>query len=114
MRELISTMMRFSGTVAMFGVEQVQNAMAAPGDTQAALVRLRETLESMADSLAAKMDDPKRAALDSMSRAQTEIFDRTMDAVNLDVAGEFLRKTSESLSGAVGRPAGAAKAAGAD
>ena len=113
MRELISSMMRFSGAVAMFGVEQVQNAATAPADTQSALVRLRETLDSMADSLASKMDDSKRAALDSMSRAQTEIFDRTLDAVDLDAAAEFVRKTSESLSDAVSRPA-SSKAAGAD
>jgi len=111
MRELITSMMRFSGAVTMFGVEQVQNAMAAPADTQAAISRLRETLDSMAESLTSKLDEPKKAALDSMSRAQAEVFDRTVGAVNLETAGEFVRKTSESFSDAIRRPA--AKAAGA-
>jgi hypothetical protein len=113
MRELISSMMRLSGAVTMFGVEQAQNAMAAPSDTQAALVRLRETLDTMADSLAAKMDEPKRAALDSMSRSQAEMIDRTLGLVNLEAAGEFMKKTSESLSDVVGRPS-ASKAGAAD
>ena len=105
MRELFSSMMRFSGAVTMFGVEQAQQAMAAPSDTQAALARLRETLDAMADSLASKIDEPKRAALDSMSRAQTEMIDRTMGLVDLETAGEFVRKTSESLSDAMSRAA---------
>jgi len=112
MRELISSMMRFSGAVAMFSVEQAQNAITAPADTQAALVRLRETLDSMSNSLASKLDEPKRAALDGISRAQTDIANRTMGLVNLDAAGDFVMKTSESLSDAVSRPA-AAKSAGA-
>jgi hypothetical protein len=113
MRELISSMMRLSGTVAMFGVEQAQNAIAAPIDTEAAFGRLRETLDAMSDSLALKLDDSKRATLNDMSRVQNEVFDRTMAAVNLDAAGEFVRKTSESLSGVMGRAAGS-KAAAAD
>ena len=118
MKELISSMMRFSASVAMFGVDQAQNAIAAPADTQAAIVRLRETLDAMADSLASKLDDSKRDAFDSMSRTQIEILDRTMDAVNVDAAGEFMKKTSESLSDAVARPAAskaaASRAAAAD
>ena len=83
MRELISSMMRFSGAVAMFSVEQAQNAIAAPANTQAALAKMRQSLDAMADSLALKMDDSKRAALDSMTKAQSEIVDRAMAAVNL-------------------------------
>ena len=111
MREMIFSMMRFSGAVTMFGVEQVQNAMSAPADTQAAIARLRETLDSMAESLASKLDEPKKAALDSMSRAQAEVMDRAAGVVNLDAAGEFVKKTTESFSGAIRRPS--IKAAGA-
>lgn len=104
MRELISSIMRLSATMTMFSLEQAQNAMSAPADTRAALARLRETLDAMSDSLASKIDDPKRAALEGMSRAQSEMFDRTAGAVNFDAAGEFVRKTSESLSAVIARP----------
>jgi hypothetical protein len=111
MRELISSMMRFSGAVTMFGLEQVQNAMSAPADTQAALVRLRETLDSMSKSLASKLDEPKKAALDSMSKSQADIIDGAMGVVDFDAAGEFVKKTSESISDAISRPS--VKSAGA-
>jgi hypothetical protein len=58
MRELISSVMRFSGAVTMFGIEQVQNAVAAPSDTRAAIAKLRETLDSMSESLISKIDEP--------------------------------------------------------
>jgi hypothetical protein len=105
MRELISSMMRFSGAVTLFSIEQAQNVAAAPADTRAALAKLRQTLDEMSESLAAKLDDPKKAALESMSDAQAKVLEGAFDAVNLDAAGEFLQKTSESLSGAVSRPA---------
>ena len=115
MRETIFSMMRFSGAVTMFGLEQVQNAISAPTDTRAALNRLRDTLDSMSDSLASKLDDSKKSALDSMSKAQIDILDRTasavnLDAVNMDSAADLLKKTSDSLAGAM---RSSAKAAGA-
>ncbi len=115
MRETIYSMMRFSGAVTMFGLEQVQNAMTAPTDTKAALNRLRDTLDSMSDSLASKLDESKKSALDSMSKAQIDILDRTADAVNMDgitmdAAADLLKRTSDSLGSAM---RGSARAAGA-
>jgi len=104
-RELISSMMRFSGAVTMFGIEQVQNAVGAPTDTQAAIARLRATLDSMSESLAAKMDDSKRAALESMSKAQAEVIERALNAVDLETAQKLMQKTSESLAEAMSRSA---------
>ena len=106
MRELITSMMRFSGTVAMFSLEQVQNAVSAPADTQRALTRLCDTLNGMSKSLVSKLDAPKKAAFESMSRSQTEILDRTVNAVNLDVAEDLMRRTGESLSNVLGRSNG--------
>jgi hypothetical protein len=105
MRELFSSMMRFSGAVTMFSMEQVQNAIYAPADTQAALTKMRESLDAMSESLASKMDDSKRAALDSMSKVQTDIVDRTLEMVSMDSAGELMQKTSASLSNVVSRSA---------
>jgi len=55
-------MMRFSGTVTMFGLEQVQNAMFAPTDTRTALSRLCNTLDSMSDSLAGVINGSAKSA----------------------------------------------------
>ncbi len=105
MRELISSLMRFSGAVTMFGVEQVQNAVGAPADTRAAIARLIETLDSMSESLISKIDEPKRAVHESMSKAQNEVLDRNFHAVNLNGADELMQKTSESLSSGLTRSA---------
>ena len=118
MRELIFTMMRFSGAVTMFSLEQVQNAMLAPADTRSALLRVRDSLEAMSAALASKLDTPKRSALDSLSKAQLDILERTADAVNLDTvlnldaATDLLARTTESLAGVMNGTA-TAKAAGA-
>ena len=118
MREMMFSLMRFSGAVTMFGMEQVQNALSAPADTQAALVRLCRTLDAMSESLASKLDASKRAALDSMSKAQLDILNSTsnamnLDAVDLDTATDFMKKTSESISDIMGRSANGEAAGGA-
>jgi hypothetical protein len=107
MRELMFSMMRFSGAITMFGMEQVQNAISAPTDTRAALVRLCNTLDSMSESLASKLDAPKRTALDSMSKSQLDIWDNTasvvkLDTANMDTAADLMKKASESLADMIG------------
>ena len=110
MRELMFSMMRFSGAITMFGMEQVQNSISAPADTRAALVRLRNTLDAMSESLASKLDGPKRTALDSMSKSQLDIWDNTsstikLDAANLDAAADLMKRASESLADMIRRSA---------
>ena len=78
MRELFTSMMRFSGAVIMFGVEQAQNAIGAPLNSRGAITRFCGTLDSMSASLASKMDDAKRAAYTSMAAAQTDAVNRTI------------------------------------
>jgi len=118
MREMMLSMMRFSGAVTLFGLEQIQNAMSAPADTQAALVRLCGTLESMSGVLESKLDTSTKNALHSLSKAQLDVLDSTsnavnLDAVNIDSATDFLKRTSETLSGVmagseIGKTAGGA------
>ena len=62
------------------------------------------TLDSMSETLASKLDESKKSALDSMSKAQIEILDGAsnaahLESVNLDTAADFMKKTSESLAG---------------
>ncbi len=116
MRETIYSMIRFSSAFTMFGLEQIENAMCAPTDTRAALTRLRRTLDSMTETLSSKLDNSKKDALDSMSEAQIDMLDRTvsaanLDAVNMDTATNILKRTSDSLAGAMDSSAKAAGAA---
>jgi hypothetical protein len=99
-------MLRLSGAVTMAGIEQIQRAVAAPLDTRATLTRLCNTLDAMSDTLVAKLDVSNRATLDHMSRAQYAVLDRTIDMVDPERAGEFVRRTSEAFSSAMVRPAG--------
>jgi hypothetical protein len=112
MRELISSLMRFSGAVTMFSIEQIQNVVGSPADTRAAIARMIETLDSMSESLISKIDEPKRAAHESMSKAQSDMVGGAFNAVNLNAPDELMQKTSASLSSAVTRSA--ATGAGAD
>jgi hypothetical protein len=105
MRELISSLMRFSGAVTMFGIEQVQNTIGAPADTRAAIGRMIETLDAMSDSLISKIDEPKRAAHESMSKAQSEVVDGAFNAVDMNAPDELMKKTSASISSALARSA---------
>jgi hypothetical protein len=105
MRELISSLMRFSGAVTLFSIEQIQNAVGAPADTRAAIARMIETLDSMSESLISKIDEPKRAVHESMSKAQSEVVGRSFNAVNLNAPDELMKRTSASLSRAVTRSA---------
>ena len=105
MRELISSLMRFSGAVTMFTLEQVQNAVGAPTDTRTAIRTLTATLNAMSESLISKIDEPKRAAHESMSKAQAEMVGRTLNAVNLNAPDELMQKTSASFSNVLARSA---------
>ena len=110
MRDVMISMLRLSGAVTMAGLEQIQKAVTSPLDTRAALVRLCATLDSMSDTLVGKLDASNRATLDKMSRAQTEVFNRTIDMVDPDRADEFVRRTSQAFSTAIGKPNGKADA----
>src|SRR5207302_10531906 len=97
------SMLRLSGAVTMVGIEQIQKAVAAPLDTQAALVRLCDTLDAMADTLIGKLNTPNRTTLDHMSLAQSAVLHNAIDMVDASRAGEFVQKTSEAFAGAMSR-----------
>ena len=111
MRELFTSLMRFTGAVTMFGVEQLQTAIGAPLNSRGAINRLCDTLDSMSDSLASKMDESKKQAYTSMAKAQNDAVTRTLNVIPMDAAGKLMQRTSHSLSGLVSRPNGGAAGA---
>jgi hypothetical protein len=73
---------------------------------------MRELISSlmrlMSESLISKIDEPKRAAHESISKAQAEMVGRTLYAVNLNASDELVQKTSASLSNVVATGTGPA------
>jgi hypothetical protein len=74
MRTLIGSVFQLSTAAALFTLQQAWNTALAPLDTQAALTGLRRSLDAMSETLASKLDPAKQAALESMTRAQSEMF----------------------------------------
>ena len=110
MQELIASMMRFSAAMTLFGMQQMQNAVGAAADTQTAVTKFREALDAMSAAVAAQMDESKKATLENMSKVQSDLVDRTFDAMNvqamdpremMQTTGDLMRKTTDSLAGMV-------------
>ena len=113
-RELSTSLIRFSNALAMFGMQQMQNAMGAITDSQAMLTRVCQTLDSLSDSLSHQIDASKKSTLDSITRTGTEMVDRTIEVMNvqaldargvMDTTAEFVRKTTDTVAEMIRKPA---------
>src|SRR5438552_1732087 len=80
LRELTSSMIRFSNAVTLFSMQQMQNALGAVTDSQALINRFCGALDAISNTLSTQIDAAKKSTLDSMTRTGTEMVDRTMDA----------------------------------
>src|SRR6266478_1414559 len=117
LRELTSSMIRFTNAVTLFSMQQMQNALGAVTDSQAVINRFCGALDAISNTLSTQIDATKKSTLDSMSRTGTEMVDRTMDAMNvqalnpkdvMDTTADLMRKTSDSMADMVRRTASAA------
>src|SRR6266849_1043460 len=112
LRELTSSMIRFTNAVTLFSMQQMQNALGAVTDSQAVINRFCNALDAISNTLSTQIDATKKSTLDSMTRTGSEMVDRTMDAMNvqalnprevLDTTADLMRKTSESMADMVRR-----------
>jgi hypothetical protein len=112
LRELTSSMIRFTNAVTLFSMQQMQNAIGAVTDSQAVINRFCSALDAISNTLSTQIDATKKSTLDSMSKTGTEMVDRTMDAMNvqalnprelMDTTTDVMRKTSESMADMVRR-----------
>src|SRR5947208_2092793 len=117
LRELTSSMIRFTNAVTLFSMQQMQNALGAVTDSQAVINRFCGALDAISNTLSTQIDASKKSTLDSMSRTGTEMVDRTMDAMNvqalnpkevMDTTADLMRKTSDSMADMVRRTSSAA------
>ena len=108
MQDLINSIVRFSAAMTLFSMQQMQNAIGAAADSQVALTKFRDALDSITNAITTQLDENKKPTLDSMAHLGTDIVDRTWDTMNvsamdprqvLQTTGDLMKKTSESLAG---------------
>jgi hypothetical protein len=104
LRELTSSMIRFTNAVTLFSMQQMQNALGAVTDSQAVITRFCGALDAISNTLSTQIDSSKKSTLDSMTRTGSEMVDRTIDAMNvqalnpreiMDNAADGIRKGTE-------------------
>ena len=116
LRELTSSMIRFTNAVTLVSMQQMQNALAVT-DSQALINRFCGALDAISNTLSTQIDASKKSTLDSMTRTGAEMVDRTMDALYvqalnpraiLDTTADVMRKTTDSMADIVRRATGPA------
>src|SRR5438552_14340868 len=107
LRELTSSMIRFTNAVTLFSMQQMQNALGAVTDSQAVINRFCGALDAISNTLSTQIDSSKKSTLDSITRTGSEMVDRTMDAMNvpalnpremLDTTADVMRKPTDSMA----------------
>jgi hypothetical protein len=107
MQELINSMVRFSAAMTLFSLQQLQNTVELAVDSQAALKKFREALDSVSNAVSAQLGDALKPTADSVSKFGTDLVDRTWDAMNvsafdprevIQTTGDLVRKTTDSLA----------------
>jgi hypothetical protein len=113
MQDLINSIVRFSAAMTLFSMQQMQNAIGAAADSQVALTKFRDALDSITNAITGQLDENKKPTLDSMAHLGTDIVDRTWETMNvsamdprqvLQTTGDLMKKTSESLAGMMKKP----------
>ena len=106
MQDLINSIVRFSAAMTLFSMQQMQNAVGAAADTQAAFDKFRDALDAVTDAITSQLDENKKPTLDSMAHLGNDIVDRTWDTMNvsamdprevLKTTSDMMKKTSDSL-----------------
>lgn len=116
MKDLVNSMIRFSTAMTLFTFQQMQSALGAAGaDTDSATTKFAEALERVTRALTDQMDAKQKPTFDSVTKAGTEVFDKTWDSLRLDAldprtmvkaSRDVIEKTAGSLSDLVRKPAG--------
>lgn len=118
LRELTSSMIRFTNAVTLFSMQQMQNALGSVTDSQAVINRFCGALDALSSTLSNQIDASKKSTLDSMTRTGAEMVDRTMDAMNIqaldprgvmDTTADIMRKTTDSVADMMRRTATAVR-----
>ena len=72
LRELTSSMIRFTNAVTLFSMQQMQNALGAVTDSHALINRFCGALDAISNTLSTQIDASMKSILDSMTRTGAE------------------------------------------
>jgi hypothetical protein len=97
LRELTSSMIRFTNAVTLFSVQQMQNALGAVSDSQAVIHKFCGALDSISETLAGQIDTNKKSTLHSMNKAETDAADNAFDVADAVHPKEWLDKSLDSF-----------------
>src|ERR1700739_2418611 len=107
LRELTSSMIRFTNAVTLFSMQQMQNAVGAVTDSQTVINSFCGALDAISNTLSTQIDATKKSTLESMTKTSDEMMDRTMGAMNaqslnpkdiIDTTTDVMRKTTDSMA----------------
>src|SRR5436305_6469647 len=102
LRELTSSMIRFTNAVTLFSMQQMQDALSAVTDSQAVINRFCGALDAISSTLSSQIDATKSTP-NTMTRPGSET-DRSLDTMDvhplnprelMDTTADLMRKTSE-------------------
>jgi hypothetical protein len=121
MHELVTSMVRLSAALTVFGMQQAQTTVEAMSDSQASMDKLRRSLDALTEALTAQVDESHRSTIDSMSKCGNQIVDRSWDTVSdvdskaiMESATKIIRKTADALTDALERSSKSADEPAAD
>jgi hypothetical protein len=110
MQDVINSMVRFSGAVTLFSLQQFQNAISAVADSENGLEKVRKALDSASKALTSHIDESQKTALNSITNLSSDLVSRTFDTFKvsaldprqvLETTGDIVRRTSETIDDVV-------------
>ncbi len=101
LRELTSSMIRFTNAVTLFSVQQMQNALGAVTDSRAVINRFCEALDNISNTLADQIDPSKQSTLKSINNAEVDAAKKAFHAAQTVNPREWVDKGLDSWDHAV-------------
>src|SRR5260370_31381435 len=83
LRELTSSMIRFTNAVTLFSMQQMQNAIGAVTDSQAGVNRFCTALDAISKTLSTHIDASKKTTLDSINKTGSPMVTPTLCPMKL-------------------------------
>jgi hypothetical protein len=96
LRELTSSMIRFTNAVTLFSVQQMQNALGAVTDSRAVINRFCEALDNISNTLADQIDPSKQSTLKSINNAEVDAAKKAFHAAETVNPKEWMDKGIDS------------------
>jgi hypothetical protein len=101
LRELTSSMIRFTNAVTLFSVQQMQNALGAVTDSRTVINRFCEALDNISNTLADQIDPSKQSTLKSINNAEVDAAKKAFNAAETVNPKEWVDKGIDSWDHAV-------------